>query len=227
MKPAPFEYHRAGTLDAALALLARYGETAKIIAGGQSLVPMLNFRLLKPEHLIDVNGLADLASIRVADDSAELGALVRHADLARSSAVKDACPLLAHAAETIGHYAIRQRGTIGGSLAHADPAAQLALISRLLDAELEVAALDRRRIVPAAEFFRSIFTTALEPDELLACVRLPALATGEGWGFRVLARRAGDFAIASVAVTLALRPHRAIERFRLAIGGIGPVPVRI
>jgi carbon-monoxide dehydrogenase medium subunit len=227
MKPAAFSYEAPATLAAALAALASRPGEARIIAGGQSLVPMMNMRLAQPAHLIDINGIEELAGVRFESGRLAIGALVRHADLARDPLVTEHCPILARAADSIGHYAIRQRGTIGGSLAHADPAAQLALIARLLDAEMEVAALDRRRIVPAAEFFRSIFTTALEPDELLACVRLPALAAGEGWGFRVLARRAGDFAIASIAVTLALRPPRAVERLRVAIGGIGPVPVRI
>jgi carbon-monoxide dehydrogenase medium subunit len=227
MKPARFSYEAPATLSAALAALASRPGEARIIAGGQSLVPMMNMRLAQPAHLIDINGIEELARVRFESGSLAIGALVRHADLARDPRVCEHCPILAHAADSIGHYAIRQRGTIGGSLAHADPAAQLALIARLLEAEMEIAALNRRRIVAAAEFFRSIFTTALEPDELLVCVRLPALAAGEGWGFRLLARRAGDFAIASVAITLTLRLDRAVERLRLAIGGIGPVPVRI
>ncbi len=227
MKPGRFSYEAPTSLDAALKSLATWRDDAKIIAGGQSLAPMLNMRLARPDHLIDINGLADLGRVAVDDDNRlSIGALVRHHQLGHHELVTQHCPMLAHAAETIGHYAIRQRGTIGGSLAHADPAAQLPLAALTLDAELELRTATARRTVMADAFFVSIFTTAIKPDELLVAVRLPLRQPREGWGFRVFARRAGDFAIVSVAATLARGEGAVIDRLRLAIGGIGPVPVR-
>ncbi len=226
MKPGRFSYEAPASLDAALKSLASWRDDAKIIAGGQSLAPMLNMRLARPDHLIDINGLADLGRIAVDGDRLSIGALVRHHELGRHELATQHCPMLAHAAETIGHYAIRQRGTIGGSLAHADPAAQLPLAVLALDAEFELRTAATRRTVPANAFFVSIFTTAIEPDELLVAVRVPLRLPREGWGFRLFNRRAGDFAIVSVAATLARGEGAAIERLRLAIGGIGPVPVR-
>jgi carbon-monoxide dehydrogenase medium subunit len=225
MKPAKFSYEAAATLDGALASLARHDD-AKVIAGGQSLAPMLNMRLTRPGHLIDINGLAELAQVHRDGENLVVGALVRHAALARSELVRRHVPMLAHAAETIGHYAIRQRGTLGGSLAHADPAAQLPLVALALDAQIELRSATGTRTVLARDFFVSIFTTAIAPDELLVAARIPIPDAREGWGFRLFARRAGDFAIVSVAATLALGPDGAIARLRLAIGGIGPVPVR-
>jgi aerobic carbon-monoxide dehydrogenase medium subunit len=226
MKPGRFSYEAPASLDQALKSLATWRDDAKIIAGGQSLAPMLNMRLARPDHLIDINGLADLGRVAVDGDRLSIGALVRHHQLGHHDLVVQHCPMLAYAAETIGHYAIRQRGTIGGSLAHADPAAQLPLAALTLDAELELRTATTRRTVPADAFFVSVFTTAIEPDELLVAVRLPLRQPREGWGFRLFTRRAGDFAIVSVAATLARGEGAAIERLRLAIGGIGPVPVR-
>jgi carbon-monoxide dehydrogenase medium subunit len=227
MKPARFSYEAPATLASALATLAARREAAKVIAGGQSLAPMMNMRLAQPAHLVDINGLAELEQIRLEHDRLVVGALVRHADLARDALVREHVPMIAHAARTIGHYAIRQRGTIGGSLAHADPAAQLPLAVTALDAMVEIASERGRRMVPATEFFLSIFTTALAPDELLVAVHIPLPEHGEGWGFRLFTRRAGDFALVSVAVTLALRNDGAIGRLRLAVGGIGSTPVRL
>ena len=226
MKPGRFSYEAPASLDAALDSLATWRDDAKIIAGGQSLAPMLNMRLARPGHLIDINGLADLGCVAVDGDKLSIGALVRHQQLGHHELVMQHCPMLAYAAETIGHYAIRQRGTIGGSLAHADPAAQLPLAALTLDAEIELRSATTRRTVPADAFFVSIFTTAIEPDELLVAISLPLRRPREGWGFRLFTRRAGDFAIVSVAATLARGQGAAIERLRLAIGGIGPVPVR-
>jgi carbon-monoxide dehydrogenase medium subunit len=226
MKPAKFSYEAAATLEAALASLAARRDDAKVIAGGQSLAPMLNMRLTRPGHLIDINGLAELAQVRRDGERLIVGALVRHAALARNELARRHVPMLAHAAETIGHYAIRQRGTFGGSLAHADPAAQLPLVALALDARIELRSATGTRTVPARDFFVSIFTTAIEADELLVAAHIPVADEREGWGFRLFARRAGDFAIVSVAAVLTLAPDGAIARLRLAIGGIGPVPVR-
>lgn len=224
MKPAKFSYEAPATLAGALAALAARSEEAKIIAGGQSLAPMLNMRLAQPGHLIDINGLSELETIRVEQGHLVIGALARHAELARNVLVREHAPMLAHAASTIGHYAIRQRGSIGGSLAHADPAAQLPMVALALDASLEIASAEGRRLVPAAEFFISIFTTALEAHELLTAVRIPLPGRREGWGFRLFARRAGDFALVLVACRL-IGTRGRVECARLAIGGIGATPV--
>jgi CO/xanthine dehydrogenase FAD-binding subunit len=226
MKPARFSYEAAVTLEAALVSLAARRDDAKVIAGGQSLAPMLNMRLTRPGHLIDINGLAELAQVQRDGESLVVGALVRHAALARNDLVRRHVPMLAHAAATIGHYAIRQRGTIGGSLAHADPAAQLPLVALALDGEVMLRSMAGTRSMPARNFFVSIFTTAMEPDELLIAVRIPIPDAHEGWGFRLFARRSGDFAIVSVSAMLAIAADGAITRMRLAVGGIGPVPVR-
>ena len=227
MKPARFSYEAPLTLEAALASLAERADGAKVIAGGQSLAPMMNMRLARPDHLIDINGLRGLSDIAVEGDRLVVGALVRHADLARDPLVRTHCAMLAHAAESIGHYAIRQRGTLGGSLAHADPAAQLPLVAVALDAEMEIVSARGSRAISGSEFFLSIFTTALAPDELLVRVRFPVSGPNEGWGFRLFNRRAGDFALASVAATLRRTASGGVEGLRLAAGGIGSVPVRL
>ena len=223
MKPSAFRYHRPASLAQALELLAEHGDAAKAIAGGQSLVPMMNLRVAQPAELVDLNGLAELQSVREAGEGLEVGAMVRHQDLADSELVRRHCPLLAEAAGTIGHYAIRQRGTLGGSLAHADPAAQLPLIAAVLGAQFELASARGRRSVAAADFFVSIMTTALEPDEIIVSVRFPRAAEGEGSAFRLFSVRHGDFAIVSAAAALRLSAGR-VDNLRLAVGGAGPVP---
>ncbi|MGE5088362.1 MAG: FAD binding domain-containing protein [Candidatus Levyibacteriota bacterium] len=223
MKPAAFRYHRPPTLAAALALLAEHGGEAKVLAGGQSLVPMMNMRLAQPAELIDLNDIGELAHIGLAQDAIEIGALARHRDVAGSALVRERCPLLAEAAASIGHDAIRNRGTLGGSLAHADPVAQLPLVAVTLDARIDIAGAGRRRSLPARELFVSVMTTALEPDEMIVAARFPLLAPGEGQAFRAFERRRGDFAIVSVAVSVTLAGGR-VGALRLGIGGVGPVP---
>jgi aerobic carbon-monoxide dehydrogenase medium subunit len=227
VKPARFAYEAPTTVDGVLKSLAAGGDGAKLIAGGQSLAPMLNMRLARPDRLIDINAVSELGEIALDGHRLSIGALVRHDALARDELVKDHCPLLAHAAETIGHYAIRKRGTIGGSLAHADPAAQLPLVALALDAEMDIRSARGSRIVAARDFFLSVFSTALDPDELLVKANVPLPPAEEGFGFRLFNRRAGDFAIVSVAATVLRGPHNTITRLRLALGGIGPVPVRV
>ncbi|HMA32189.1 MAG TPA: FAD binding domain-containing protein, partial [Casimicrobiaceae bacterium] len=180
MKPAAFRYHRPGTLAAALALLAEHGDQAKVLAGGQSLVPMMNMRLAQPAELVDLNDLADLARITPVQDVIEVGALARHRDVALSELVQERCPLLAEAAASIGHDAIRNRGTLGGSLAHADPVAQLPLVAVTLGAQIDIAGRRGRRSLPAREMFVSVMTTALDPDEIIVAARFPLRASGEG-----------------------------------------------
>jgi carbon-monoxide dehydrogenase medium subunit len=226
MKPARFSYEAPDTLAAALAALAARRDEARVIAGGQSLAPMMNMRLAQPAHLVDINGIAELAGIEIRDGRLVIRALTRHADLARHPLVRANVPLLAQAAETIGHYAIRQRGTLGGSLAHADPAAQLPLVAVALNAEIELASTSGKRLVAAVDFFRSIFTTALAADELLTALRIP-LPVPAGWGFRLFTRRAGDFAMAVVAVLLRASEGGALQQLDIAAGGIAAKPVRL
>jgi len=219
MKPAPFRYHRPSSLAQALGILAEHGADAKVIAGGQSLGPMMNMRLAQPAELVDLNGLEGLENIQDRGGWIEVGALVRHHVLAASPLVRAACPLLAEAARTIGHYAIRSRGTLGGSLAHADPAAQLPLVAATLGAEMAVVGRRGERRVPASEFFVSLMTTVLEPDEILVSARFPKAAPGERHAYQQFSRRQGDFAIAAVAATL------NSNQLRLGIGGVEDKPV--
>lgn len=226
MKPAPFEYLRPGSLAECLELLAQRGPEAKILAGGQSLVPLMNLRLARPEVLVDVNRLGDLAYERRDDGVFELGALVRHTGLASSEEVKQSSPLLADAASRIGYPAIRHRGTLGGSLAHADPAAELPCACVALGAEIVLRGPGGERRVPAEQFFLSHFTTALSPSEMVAAVRVPVKRPGEGHGFEELARKTGDFAVVAVAAVVSLT-DTTVERAAIAVAGVGGRPIRL
>jgi aerobic carbon-monoxide dehydrogenase medium subunit len=218
MKPAPFRYFAPDTVDEAVALLAEHGDDAKVLAGGQSLVPLMNLRLAQPAVLVDVNGIADLAHVRDDDGHLAIGALTRHHAVASS-----AHPLLAAAASCIGYPAIRRRGTLGGSVAHADPVAEMPCIALTLDAELVAAGPGGRRTIPAREFFLGYFTTALAPDELLVELRFPAGTAG--WAFQEFARRSGDFAIAAVAASVSVAKG-AIADARIGIAGVADTPLR-
>jgi carbon-monoxide dehydrogenase medium subunit len=201
VRPAPFEYARARTLDEALVWLGQDPE-AKILAGGQSLVPMLNLRLARPSRLVDINPIADLAGVAAGPDGGlVIGALTRHSDLLASPLVRERAPLLATAAGHVGHRAIRNRGTMGGSLAHADPAAELPATALALAAALVVAGPGGRRRIAADDFFLGPFATALGADEILIAIEVGPQRDG-AWGFAEVARRAGDFAIAGVAGVL-------------------------
>jgi carbon-monoxide dehydrogenase medium subunit len=228
LKPAAFAYHRPRSLDAALALLAEHGDDAKIIAGGQSLVPMMNMRFAQPAHLIDVNALGELRGMEVSGGTLRIGALARHHDVAASETVRASCPLLAEAAATIGHYAIRQRGTLGGSLVNADPAAQLPLVAATLDAVVEIAGPHGVREIPAREFIVTVMTTDLAADEIVTAVRFPLRTReggfGDGHGFDIFARRHGDFAIVACAATVRLQDD-VVQRLTLGAGGIGDTPL--
>jgi aerobic carbon-monoxide dehydrogenase medium subunit len=226
VKPAAFSYHRPASVDEALALLARFGADAKIIAGGQSLVPMMNMRLASPAQLVDINDLSELAQLRVRGDRLEVGALARHRGIAESAVAAEHCPLLVQAARTIGHYAIRERGTVGGSLAHADPAAQHALVAATLGARLTLARKGGQRVVEAGEFLQSAMTTALAPEEMVVAVSYPRAAAGEVSAYRMFNQRHGDYAIVAVAATLAVADGR-VTGLRLGVGGVGPVPQRL
>jgi carbon-monoxide dehydrogenase medium subunit len=226
LKPAAFTYHRPASLDEALALLDQLGPQARLLGGGQSLGPMLNLRLARPEHVIDLNDLTEFSYVRESGDALEVGGLTRHYQLADSAYLRQHCPLLTQAARTIGHYAIRQRGTLGGSLANADPVAQLALVAVALDARITLARQGSRREIAASDFFLAAMTTALEPKELLLSVRFPKFKTGEVSAYRMFNRRHGDFAVVAVAATLALQDGQ-VQRLRLALSGIASVPQRV
>lgn len=220
MKPAAFGYHRPRSLAEALDLLGELPD-AKPLAGGQSLVPMMNMRLARPEHLVDLNDIAELAGLR----EGAIGAMTRHHDLATDPGVRAINTLLAAAAGTIGHYAIRQRGTLGGSLVNADPAAQLPLIAVLEGAEIHIASVRGARTVAADEFFQSVMTVDLGEDEIVTGATFPPC--GGGWGFELFSRRRGDYALAAVATTLQLAADGTVSSLRFAVGGVGAIPTRL
>lgn len=223
MKPAAFSYLRPVSLEEALRQLADGGGDAKPIAGGQSLAPMLNMRLARPAQLVDLNDLTELAYVREAGDRLRVGALTRHHQVAASPLVRRLCPLLAQAAQTIGHYAIRQRGTIGGSLAHADPAAQFPLVAITLGARLHLRSATGERDVEARDFFLGAMTTSLAADELIEYIDFPKAAAGETAAYRLFNRRHGDYAILAAATTLTIGAGQ-VKAFRLGLGGATPVP---
>ena len=226
MKPAAFDYIRPDGLEEAASLLARSGGDAKILAGGQSLVPLLNFRMLRPAILIDINRLAELAHLRAEGAGLRIGALTRHHTLETSPLVRERFPVLAEAMTHVAHLAVRNRGTIGGSLSHADPAAELPMMAMLLDAEIHTRSVTEVRVRPAREFFIGPLTSALEEDEIVTEIVLPSLPPKTGWAFEEFAQRSGDFAIAAVGVTLTLEDGK-IGEVRLALTGVDETPVRL
>ena len=225
MKPAAFEYIVADSVEMAVASLAQAGD-AKIIAGGQSLVPMLNFRLLRPSVLVDINRIPNLAYVREDGGVVRIGALTRHHQLETSPVIARHFPVLTEAMAHVAHLAIRNRGTIGGSLSHADPAAELPMMALLLDAELRVVSASGARAVAARDFFRDALSVDLAEDEIVTEVVLPKLPPNTGWGFAEVARRSGDFALAAVAVTLTLSDGK-IAQARIAMTGVAPTARRV
>lgn len=226
MKPAEFRYHRPTSLDAALALLALHGSRAKALAGGQSLTPTIRRHSAQPSELVDLNELLGLDQIDATDDSITVGALIRHQQLINSELLRQRCPLLIEAAQGIELTAIRQRGTLGGSLAHADPAACLPLAAVTLNAQIEIASQRGRRMLPAAQFFVASKTSALAPDELVVAVRFPVASPNQGTAFCLFKRGRGEFAIVSVASRLQLNGAR-VAQLRLGVGGVEAVPVHL
>ena len=225
--PGPeFDYLRPPSLSDALALLQEYGERAKILAGGQTLIPALSMGLARPEVLIDIGGIAALRHIDADGDDLVVGALTRHRELEQSATVKERCPLLAAAAALIGHSHVRNRGTIGGSIAHADPAAEYPVALLALEAAVELAGPTGTQTVPADQFFLGPLTTAARPDQLVTAVRIPALDPSLGWDFRELVMRSGDFALVCVGVLLGLDGQR-VARAAIAVGGVGPTATRL
>jgi CO/xanthine dehydrogenase FAD-binding subunit len=226
VKPPPFEYRAPESLDEALALIEDLGEDARPLAGGQSLIPLLSFRLARPTALVDLAGVSELQSIRIEDSRLVIGAMVRERVAERDEKVRESAPLLAHALPLIGHPAIRSRGTIGGSLAHSDPAAELPAAAVTLDAELIARSRTRgERTISAADFFTGFFSTALEPDELLTEIRIMPAAPGVGYAFEEVARRHGDFAMVGAAAMVRVEDDKIAEA-RIVLTGVSDVPVR-
>ena len=226
MKPPPFDYADPRTVAEAVSLLEKHGGEAKILAGGQSLVPLLNMRLARPGILIDVGKVAELDYIREYDGGLAIGAMTRQRAVELSPLVESRQPLLQAATRCIAHPQIRNRGTIGGSLSHADPAAVYPAVAVAMEAELRALGPNGERTINAADFFVSYLTTALAPTEVLTEVRMPALADGTGWSFMEVARRHGDFALAGVVVTLTLEKSGHCAAARIVLFDVGPTPVR-
>lgn len=225
MKPVPFEYHRPQSLAETFDLLDRYGDDGRILAGGQSLVPTLNMRLATPRAVIDINRLPDLDVIRLTPEGLVIGALARHEALERSALVREHAPLIAAAMPHVGHAAIRSRGTLGGCLVLADPAAELPACAVAVDGTIRVLSRRGRRELPSAEFFRGVYTTALEPGEIVTELVVPRMAPGWRSGFDELARRHGDFALAGLAARVRVEGNRIADS-RLVFFGVGTGPVR-
>lgn len=226
MKPAPFAYHRAASAEEALALLAEHGSEAKPLAGGQSLIPAMNFRLARPAVLVDLNGASDLAGIAVATDGGlRIGAMTRHRALERSADVAARAPLLAEAMPWVAHAQIRTRGTVGGSVAHADPAAELPAVFAALGARYQVRGRTGARWIAADAFATGLFATALEEGELLTAIELPALPPRTGCAFLEMARRHGDFALAGVACAVTRDAAGTCVAARVVLLGVGDGPV--
>jgi CO/xanthine dehydrogenase FAD-binding subunit len=228
MKAAPFDYMRAASVDEACRALAERGGDARIIAGGQTLVPLMAMRLARPSLLVDINFIAELAGIAVDGATLVIGAATRQADALASPIVRSHAPVLAEALAHVGHGQTRNRGTIGGSLVNADPAAEIPLIARLLDAEMVARSIDGERIIPAAAFFESAMATSLAAHECLTEVRIPIWdAARTGHGFHEVSIRDSDFALAAAAAQVALDGGGTCARIHVAIGGASPVPMRL
>ncbi len=225
MKLPYVEYEAPTTVAEAVGLLAEHDDEGSVLAGGQSLIPLMALRLARPAVLIDINGLGELSGVSVADGWVAIGAMTREYEAEESETIAGTVPLLAAALPLIGHEAIRSRGTIGGSLAHADPAAELPAVARALDAELVVRGKSGDRVVPAAEWFEGYLATSRRYDEILVEVRFPAAAPGTGVAFQEVARRHGDFAIVGLAASVTLADG-VISDARLAFAGVADVPVR-
>ncbi|MGH3633589.1 FAD binding domain-containing protein [Mycobacterium sp.] len=226
MKAAAFAYHRPDTVEEAVHLLGQYGDGAKILAGGQSLVPMLAMRLTYFENLIDISRLDELRSIDPVDGEVRIGAATPHAFVGMDDEVADSVPLLTLATPYIGHFQIRTRGTLGGAIAHADPAAEYAAVALALDAQMEAVSPRGRRQIPATEFFTGLWQTSLAPDELLTAVRFPIWAGRCGYAVHEFARRHGDFAIAGAAVAVQIDDDDRVSRCAIGLLGLGSTPRR-
>jgi CO/xanthine dehydrogenase FAD-binding subunit len=225
MKPAKFDYVAPMTVDAAIEALRAANGEGKVLAGGQSLLPLLNFRMTRPAVVVDLNRIKGLSFIELRGDRVAIGALTRHREIEQSPLIASKLPVMAAAMRYVAHLAIRNRGTIGGSLSHADPAAELPMLSLFYGAELSVQGPAGRRVVTAEEFFVDALTNCLEPEEIVVEIEFPVLAF-HGWAFEEVARRFGDFALASIAVSVR-RSASAIEEARVAVMGVADTPLRL
>lgn len=225
MKPAPFEYYAPSTREEALALLAEHGGEAKPLAGGQSLVPSMNFRLAQPSILVDLNRVADLAGIAESGNGLTIGAMTRQRTVERSTLVAARAPLAAEAMPHIAHPQIRNRGTFGGSLAHADPASELPAVAVALEATMHIQNAGGARSVPASQFFLGLFTTVLEPDELLVSVEIPLSTARTGTAFEEFARRHGDYALAGVCAVVTLTENGSLGDAKVVLFSVGDMPI--
>ncbi len=225
MKPAWFDYHAPRTLAEALRILDEAGADGRVLAGGQSLVPMLNFRLAGPAVIVDINKVEDLGGLEAGADALKVGALVRHAEFLRSGEVRAGWPLIHEATTQVAHMAIRNRGTVCGSICHNDPAAEQPSVLLTLDGVVEIASIRGRRELPAAQFLTGMLSNALQPGEMVVGVRYPRPAPGTSTGFVEFARRLGDFAMAGAAAALTMQGGRC-EAARLTIVGMGKGPFR-
>jgi len=226
VKPPKFDYHAPTTVEQALELLGRYGGDAKVLAGGQSLMPLLNFRLSRPAALVDLNRIPSLAYVREQDGQVRFGAMTRQRTIEFSPVVRERVPLLGEATRWVGHLPIRTRGTIGGSIAHADPAAECPAVLTALEGEVVARGPKGERVVKVKDLFQTYLATNLTPDEILVEVRMPAMPAGAGYAFEEFARRHGDFAIVGIAAVIVKDGSRCALA-RLATAGTGPVPVRL
>ena len=227
MKPGNFDYYSPSNLDDALLLLQDYQDDAKVLAGGQSLVPMMNMRLVYPKFIVDLNRVGGLDYIKGIDGSLAIGAMTRQRMLERSEEVRDLCPLLYEVIPNIAHFQIRNRGTIGGSLAHSDPAADIPAAIAAMGATMVLASAQGERTVTSEEFFLTYFTTCIEPTELLREIRIPSWPERRGWSYLKLSRRHGDFALVGIAAHLTLDRTGACSDAAIAMSGVAGTPVRM
>jgi len=226
MKPAAFDYIAPNSLEAAVEAIAAANGDGKILAGGQSLMPLLNFRMARPSVIVDLMHIPDMSFIERRGDMVAIGALTRHADLEFSDLIAQKLPVMAAAMPHVAHLAIRNKGTIGGSLSHADPAAELPMLAVFYGATIKVQGSGGRRDIPAEDFFVSALTNCLDPDEIVFEIDFPVLTSHAGWAFEEVARRFGDFALASIAVSLGILDNRIVDA-RVAVMGVADTPRRL
>ena len=226
MKPAKFEYHTPASVDEALAIMGRYDGEARVLAGGQSLVPLMNFRLATPRAIVDLNRIAELAYVGEDGEIVRIGSMTRQRRLEFEPRIAAKLPLLREALRWVGHLPTRSRGTIGGSIAHADPSAEIPMVLQALEGEIVARGSQGERRIAAQNLFHAALTTSLAPLEIITEVRLPAMPAQAGYAVEEFARRKGDFAIAAVAVTL-VRDGERCTKARLATAGVGPIPIRL
>ena len=226
MKPCAFDYHRAENLQHACELLSSCGDDSKILAGGQTLIAMMNFRLARPKVLIDISNIGDRNQILEEHGGIRIRATTIQRFVETSASVRQRFPLLCHAIEHVAHFQIRNKGTIGGNLVNADPASELPAMSLAFEAEFEIISVTGRRIVPASEFFVTYYTTAVAPTEVLSSIRFTEPPKSSGWGFHEVARRAGDYALAGSAAIVTLDSAGKCTRARIALFGVASTPVR-